>query len=34
MEDTGHVPQLDAPVRTLGVLRPWLEEHLERQVTA
>ncbi|MFQ5522657.1 MAG: alpha/beta fold hydrolase [Acidimicrobiia bacterium] len=34
MEDTGHTPQLDAPVRTLGVIRPWLAEHLEREVSA
>lgn len=25
MVDTGHVPQLDAPVRTMGILTPWLE---------
>ncbi len=28
MEDTGHVPQLDAPVRFMGVVVPWLEERL------
>ena len=25
MEDTGHVPQLDAPVRTMSIIAPWLE---------
>ena len=34
LEDTGHTPQLDAPVRTLGVIRPWLAQHLEREVRA
>lgn len=27
MEDTGHTPQLDAPLRFLDVVRPWLEGH-------
>lgn len=25
LEDTGHTPQIDAPIRTLSVIRPWLE---------
>ncbi len=33
LEDTGHVPQLDAPVRTLSVIKPWLEQHLEREAS-
>jgi pimeloyl-ACP methyl ester carboxylesterase len=28
MEDTGHTPQLDAPVRFMGVVIPWLERRL------
>jgi pimeloyl-ACP methyl ester carboxylesterase len=28
MEDTGHTPQLDAPVRFLEVVTPWLERRL------
>ena len=34
MEDTGHTPQIDAPVRLLSTIRPWLVEHLNRQQTA
>lgn len=29
MEDTGHVPQLDAPLRFLQVVVPWLRLHLD-----
>jgi pimeloyl-ACP methyl ester carboxylesterase len=29
MEDTGHTPQLDAPVRFAGVVEDWLEPDLE-----
>jgi pimeloyl-ACP methyl ester carboxylesterase len=32
LEDTGHIPQLDAPVRTLSAIEPWLEEHLNREI--
>lgn len=32
MEDTGHTPQIDAPIRTLSVLEPWLETSLKREV--
>lgn len=28
MEDTGHTPQIDAPIRTLAVIEPWLEQHV------
>jgi pimeloyl-ACP methyl ester carboxylesterase len=24
MEDTGHTPQIDAPIRTLSLVEPWL----------
>jgi len=34
MEDTGHVPQIDAGIRTWGEIEPWLESHLIREVTA
>jgi pimeloyl-ACP methyl ester carboxylesterase len=27
MDDTGHTPQLDAPVRFLEVVTPWLKQH-------
>lgn len=33
MEDTGHTPQLDAPVRFLRILLPWVEASLEREAT-
>lgn len=33
MEDTGHIPMLDAPVRFLGILMPWLEKVLEHGTT-
>lgn len=32
MEDTGHIPQIDAPIRTLSVLGPWLEARMKREV--
>jgi pimeloyl-ACP methyl ester carboxylesterase len=32
LDDTGHTPQIDAPMRTLGVIDPWLEEHLKREI--
>lgn len=34
MDETGHVPQLDAPVRFLGVVIPWLKKTLGRNITA
>lgn len=34
MEDTGHTPQIDAPVRLMGVLAPWLESLQNREKTA
>lgn len=34
MEDTGHTPQIDSPVRLLSILLPWLEDHLRREHTA
>ena len=34
MEDTGHTPQIDAPVRLLSVAVPWLTRHLKREHTA
>ena len=30
MEDTGHTPQLDAPLRTLQIVKPWLATERER----
>lgn len=32
MEDTGHTPQIDAPIRTVSVIGPWLEDHLKREI--
>ena len=32
MEDTGHTPQLDAPLRTLQIVKPWLATEKERNV--
>lgn len=32
MEDSGHTPQIDAPVRFLSVIEPWLDSHLKRQI--
>lgn len=34
MEDTGHTPQIDAPIRFLGVVEPWLEAHLRQEISA
>lgn len=34
LEDTGHTPQIDAPVRTLSVIESWLEPHLNREIPA
>ncbi len=34
MEDTGHTPQIDAPVRFRQVVEPWLESHLKRGAAA
>lgn len=34
MEDTGHTPQIDSPVRLLSILLPWIEDHLRREHTA
>jgi pimeloyl-ACP methyl ester carboxylesterase len=34
MEDTGHTPQIDAPIRTVGVIESWLEPRLNREMTA
>lgn len=34
MEDTGHTPQIDAPVRLLSFILPWLSDHLRREHTA
>ena len=30
MENTGHTPQMDAPVRLLSIVVPWLTDHLKR----
>lgn len=34
MEDTGHTPQLDAPVRLMNIVGPWLEARQNRENTA
>ena len=34
MEDTGHTPQLDAPIRLLSIVQPWLEGRLKTEITA
>lgn len=34
MEDTGHTPQIDAPIRTVGVIQSWLESSRERESVA
>jgi len=34
LEDTGHTPQLDAPVRLVGTIVPWLETRLRTEITA
>jgi pimeloyl-ACP methyl ester carboxylesterase len=33
MEDTGHTPQIDAPVRLLGVVEPWLDSLVIQEMT-
>lgn len=32
MDDTGHTPQIDAPIRFLGLVEPWLETYLEQEI--
>lgn len=34
LDDTGHTPQIDAPIRTLEAVEPWLEDHLKRETRA
>jgi pimeloyl-ACP methyl ester carboxylesterase len=34
LSDTGHTPQIDAPIRTVGVIESWLEPRLNREVVA
>jgi len=34
MHDTGHVPQLDAPIRFLDTIVPWLQASLKLEITA
>lgn len=34
MDDTGHTPHIDAPVRFVGIVEPWLEDHLKQEMTA
>lgn len=34
MENTGHTPQLDAPIRFLDTIVPWLQVSLKREITA
>ena len=34
LADTGHTPQLDAPVRLVGNISPWLESRLKTEMTA
>lgn len=34
LEDTGHTPQIDAPIRTVGVIESWLEPTLGREIVA
>lgn len=34
MDDTGHAPQIETPVRLLSLITPWLSERLEREDTA
>ena len=34
MEDIGHTPQIEAPVRLMSIVVPWLEDRLRRQRTA
>lgn len=32
--DTGHTPQIDAPIRLLAVVQPWLDTHQKHEMTA
>lgn len=32
MEDTGHTPQIDAPIRTVAVIESWLEPRLKHEI--
>jgi pimeloyl-ACP methyl ester carboxylesterase len=34
LEDTGHTPQIDAPIRTAGVIASWLQSRLSREIVA
>lgn len=34
LDDTGHTPQIDAPIRMLEAVEPWLEAHLKRETRA
>lgn len=34
LQGTGHTPQIDAPVRLLGVVEPWLTAHQKHRVSA
>jgi len=34
LEDTGHTPQIDAPIRTVGVIASWLQSRLSREIVA
>lgn len=34
MDDTGHTPQIDAPIRTLTIIGEWLAPHLKHEMTA
>jgi hypothetical protein len=34
MEDTGHTPQIDAPIRTVGVIEKWLDSRHRPEIVA
>jgi pimeloyl-ACP methyl ester carboxylesterase len=34
MEDTGHTPQIDAPIRTVGVIEKWLDSRHKQGIVA
>ncbi|MGB7859353.1 MAG: alpha/beta hydrolase, partial [Acidimicrobiia bacterium] len=34
LADTGHTPQLDAPIRLLETIKPWLESNMMSEITA
>ena len=34
MDDTGHTPHIDASVRFIGIVEPWLEAQLKQEMTA